>query len=310
MNVKFRMYSDEEVGFIRGLLHNNMKYKDIKECFDNQFQKKISISKITRIIKGIKGTLSNRGRKDKFSNQEKDEIQKIIEKNSDCSWNSIMNSVYDNLGKSISFNTIYKYSRKMGIYCYVRKHKPLITQQTARKRLAFARKYVSKSVSFWRESGYADEKTILLKGKLCGSKLFVKCKKKDLFLSKNLRVKNKYNFIGQKYWSLVGYRGVCQLIEVSKWNSSKYQTTIKEPLKKAIRKLKLSRVFEDGYSVKSSNSTKKFYKMNKFNMIKLPPVSPDINHAIESTWHHWQQAVWRNNYLKTISALRIACVDK
>ena len=60
-------------------------------------------------------------------------------------------------GASVSPNTVLRRLREKGIRSRIQRSKPLLTRVAAKKRLAFAKQYVSMPIEFWKKVIFSDE---------------------------------------------------------------------------------------------------------------------------------------------------------
>lgn len=82
-------------------------------------------------------------------------------------------NIVEQLKLNISSRTVRRRLKEAGLKSYVARRKPHISKVNKKKRLAFAKKYINKPLSFWKQVIWSDESKFELlnkkkKERMCG----------------------------------------------------------------------------------------------------------------------------------------------
>jgi transposase len=191
-------------------------------------------------------------------------------------------------GKKIcSNNTIRNRLKECGLNGRVARHKPLITEVQATRRLLWAQKYIKFTVQEWKQVEFSDESPFTL---------FPTCGRQYVWRKPGEEYENKYLIPTVKHgggkiqvWGSFSYYGVGELFWIQgKLTGAKYREILKNHMAPHLRELQE----ENGIKMKfqhdndpkhTSNVVKNYLKNAKFEVLDWASQSADLN-PIENLW--------------------------
>jgi hypothetical protein len=268
--------SENEKGFVTALLQQQFSYTRIMKEFLNYFCKKISKSTVSRIKNAKAQVNSKKGPKRKTDSKQDSVILKVVEENRFMSWARIKGILYLKNKIDVSAQTLRRRCKEKGVKSYMRLKKHKLDYRVSNLRKQWAQEFATKSKTFWRNTAFIDEKTILLYGEFEGGNNYVKCRKHQRLDNKNVIPRRKYNFKGIKFFGVVSCKGPGALIKLNGFNGKIIEEVI-ESIEPVFRKWKIKRVVQDNDPVHNCPRAQRAYRRIGVEILRMPPSSPDIN---------------------------------
>ena len=211
-------------------------------------------------------------------------ILKIVKANRWKPWSELAREFEAlNPGKKCGRDRIRKICWKHGIQGRVAKKRPHITQATAQKRLAFARKYEKWDAFDWEGVMFLDESMISLWGNDCGRGPFVKCGKKSIYKPECTKHTKKHG--GKKnikVWAGVWAFGVTDLVKIEgALTGEKYRCILAENLEENVEKMKQNgdmeveaiHILQDNDPKHASKIARHFFDYKPYSKMDFPPTA-------------------------------------
>jgi transposase len=189
--------------------------------------------------------------------------------------------------------TVKNYLNSKGYKCYIKRNKPLLTDNHKKKRLDFARKFSKFSYFDWKNVIWSDVSTFSL----------INTNQKELYWNakaaplkdENIKKSLKFGRDSLMVWGCITSEGVGELIRLPKSvTSNVYVSCLEDGLIKTIEKFSLNHekviFMQDNAPVHVSKTSKKWLSDNRINLIDWPPQSPDMN-PIENIWDYLDKKV-------------------
>lgn len=309
MENKYKKLTSMQIGFIKGLISLNLKYKTIKSLFDSQFRRSISYKTIFNLKYNLTCIVKRKGRSAKTTYKEDKKIIDFIDNNNKMSWKTLKNEIFQRYRIRLSISTIKKRAKREGIKAYKMLKKPFISKKTAIQRISFARLLLKRTSRIHKRIIYYDESTILLRNnKFSIGNYFVKCRRNQRLEPKNIFKTYKYNYDGIKFCCFINYNGPSEIIPVTdRLNSLKFQEILSASYKKVTENIENAILCMDREPTHFSKSTQKFLKRNKIDYFEsFPASSPDLN-LIEQVFALWKSEVSKENPKNLQELSEIAC---
>lgn len=166
------------------------------------------------------------------------------------------------------------------------------------KRLQFAKKYLSKGISFWKKIIFVDESSIVL-----GQRYIGKCwrEKGKLLFDESPKV---FSLKYLKVFGLIGYDNIKSLTEIKEGLTSKSYCQI-------IKSEYVDKGYSTRYKMVQDNDTRHVsgFSRNYFNENRIltisdfPPESPDLN-ILENIWYYVKKRIYLNPYPRNLHELK------
>jgi len=260
-------------------------------------------STVARIIKkrDSTGSLERKagsGRLSLLSNEEKSIIKVKIDESPLLSAAKLAGDFSAEAGKNVSPRTMQRYLGALDLKSCVAKKIPLLTKKHKESRLALANEWANWTIKRFRSVIFSDE----CKFNLFSSDGRARCWRGD---GKRLQEKNciptvKHGGGSVMVWGCISYHGVGRLVIIDGiMDAIQYRRILAENLEESANQMGLADgwVFQQDNDPKhTSKKAKEFFTENKFNVLKWPSQSPDMN-PIEHVWA-WMKSKLRNSRFK------------
>jgi len=257
-----------------GLTYNDLavKYNITKSGAKKIFDKFLTTSSVKQ--------QPGQGRKRATTNRENTLIVREAIKNPTTTAADIKESVH----VAVSISTIKRRLREAGLQNYMAKKKPLISKRNKAKRLAFAKKYASMSLDFWKTVIWSDESKFELIGQKKRQKVWRQPNQglQERFLQHTV----KHGGGSIMVWGCFSWDGVGNLCQIKgKMTGMDYAEILRGNLKESANKIGLTHfVFQQDNDPKhTSRVAKQYFEEENIEKLEFPPQSPDLN-PIEHLW--------------------------
>ena len=266
-----------------------------------------SYSKVRDIINKFKfeGTLENkqgRGRKELLNERNKTYIIKKIKQDPKYPIKTLTAEMSNIIEKKVSTETVRRVLRNENFNGRIARKKPYISKINRLKRLAFAKEYATKDISFWRTVLFSDESKFNIFGN--DGKQIVWRKPNTALNKENLTPTVKHGGGNVMIWGCMAASGVGNLVFIeSIMDQYKYLDILKSNLQQSVQKLSLPQTFsfqQDNDPKHTALTVKTWLLYNVKNQLKTPPQSPDIN-PIEHLWSELDRRI----RMQTISSKNV-----
>lgn len=238
--------------------------------------------------------LAGRGRKRKTTVREDHRILREAKKNCTISASEIVR----NCDLNVSARTVRRRLNEVGLGSHFQKKKPLISKRNKFKRLAFAKKYISRPHSFWNKVLWSDES----KFELIGGQ-----QRKRVWRNQNDGLQQRYTSNTVKHgggsimvWGSFSTKGVGELHWIKeRMTGAVYTAVLDEALPLSLEKLGLNRQFmlqQDNDPKHTSKVAQEYFKRKRISVLEWAPQSPDMN-PIENLWSIFKRQLPRYNRL-------------
>lgn len=270
---------------------------------------------VCKIIKRYEeiGCASSRprsGRPPKLNSVHEREICKAVHGNPSTSAQVIANNLSRDYNVKVTPQTVRNRLKSCGFVGRVPRKKPYIGKLNRKRRLDFAKEYISKPTPFWESVIFSDESKFNVSGSDGRQKVWRK--KNKALESKNLRPTFKHGGGGIMVWGCMAANGVGSLQIINGiMNQYVYIDILKNNLQQSANKLGLGRSFifqQDNDPKHTAMKTKEWLLYNAPRQLKTPPQSPDLN-PIEHLWDEIGRRV-RKRGVKNKEELKQALLDE
>ena len=225
------------------------------------------------------------GRPRTFTDREERNIVRSVIKNPKLSAPKLCAEVGCGTGKKVTPQTIRNVLKRKGFHGRVARKKPYVNERNRRKRLKFAKEFISKEEKWWKDVIFADESKFNVFGSNGRTMVW---RKPNTEMEKNhLRPTVKHGGGSLMVWGCMAASGVGELVFIEgKMDKMKYLSLLKENLHKSAEKIGIRTCFkfyEDNDPKHNSCIVQEWLLYNCPCVLHPPPQSPDLN-PIENLW--------------------------
>lgn len=278
------------------LLKNQQKtYRQIADFLGLNF------STVRYVIKRYeeRGSTENserKGRPKKLTPRLKRKIRKEALKNPVISSRELAAMVQSTSGVQVTSRTIRYALNSEGLHGRVPRKKPYISETNRKKRLAFAREYVQKPLSFWENVVFSDESKFNLFGS--DGRRTIWRHRNEALKKQNVLTTVKHGGGHVMVWGCVFYHGVGNLVRIEgNLNAEGYVNILRRNLRVSVEKMGIQDQYyfqQDNDPKHTARRTKEWLIFNVPRQLHTPPQSPDIN-IIENLRHALDQNVRKHH---------------
>jgi hypothetical protein len=277
-------------------IKDNISYQKIADMFD------CSPNGVKKIVQKISlyGTAKNlfgRGRKRCTDNRTDRLIHRLIDSNRRLKAIDVQ-EVINGSNHKISLQTIRNRFKENQFYSGFARNKPFISEKNKAKRLAFAKKYLSMPMWYWKKVLWSDESKFELKNTKRRIKVYKKRGEGLRMDTINPTIKHDKSVM---VWGCVSGSGVGSLEEIPTIMDAKHYVGI---LTRNLHQSAVKLGIQDNYIFQSDNDpkhtsrlAKKWLEDNHVICHEWPPQSPDLN-IIENIWDFIDQKIPQNKRYK------------
>lgn len=270
------------------VIYHHTKGKTERELSDFL---KIPRSTIGDIIRRFKNedridSKPNPGRPKILNDYDKRIIMKKVRQDPRKSAPSLAAEMAQEHDKKVHPETIRRAIRENGYNGRVARKKPFISEINKQKRKKFAKEYLQKDFSYWKNVIFVDESKFNIFGS--DGRVMVWRKPNEELNKENLRPTVKHGGGSVMVWGCMSAAGVGNLVFIEgNMDKTAYLTILKNNLKQSAEKMGISSHFnfyQDNDPKHKSYLVREWLLYNCPKVIETPPQSPDLN-PIENLWN-------------------------
>lgn len=259
---------------------------------------------------GFLSSLPRSGQPKKLNQREERTLVRKVIENPHLSAPKVNAILGDQLGKTVSTNTVRRTLYRAGFHGRVARKKPFISKKNKADRLKYAKDNIDRDQDYWDKVLYTDEsKFNIFVSDGCS---YVWRRAGRELEEKNLKGTVKHGGGSLMVWGCMSASGVGSLVFVEgKMDHKQYIRILDENLDASVAKLGIKDTYifsQDNDPKHTAKNTKLFLLRKTPRQIKTPAQSPDIN-PIEHLWAHLERQI-RKRVIKNREELKTILIEE
>lgn len=270
------------------VIMHSAKGKSIREIGELMNLKKSTVGDIVKrfTVGGRFDVLPRSGRPRIVTEHEKRRIVRKIKANPKLSAPKLTSEYCRETGKTVHPDTIRNVLKSEGYNGRVARRKPFVNKINRKKRIYWAREYVSKPTEYWDDVIFADESKFNVS--TSDGRQMVWRKPNEELNPRNLHGTVKHGGGSVMTWGCMSTRGVGSLVCIEgTLTAARYIDEILRPhLRQSAEKMGILdsfKYYEDNDPKHKARDTQEWLLYNVPKILHPPPQSPDLN-PIENLW--------------------------
>ena len=295
MSRKTKETAIEERKIILNLYKMNKSYNEIAQIINRSRFTVRSVIKRFKSEENLENQIRS-GRPSKVTIREKRKIVNIVKKDPKTNSTEIASMLKAECEKEVSTKTVRRVLKDAGYSARAARRKPYISKINQKKRVEFAKEFVTKDTDFWEKIMFSDEsKFNIFKS---DGRILVWRKPNTEMDELNLQATMKHGGGGLMVWGCMASSGVGELIFIDEiMDKYVYLNILKQNLLKSTQKLNLPRDFyfqQDRDPKHMAYIVRQWIIYNTAHTLNTPPQSPDMN-PIEHVWNELEKRIRKHN---------------